>query len=34
LIPIIEDGSRLELPVHVKSVRERATEFARAQGTE
>jgi len=27
LIPLIEDGSRLELPVHVKSVQERASEF-------
>ncbi|HSM86001.1 MAG TPA: glutamate--tRNA ligase [Candidatus Limnocylindrales bacterium] len=27
LIPVIEDGSRLELPVHVKSVRERVREF-------
>jgi len=31
LIPLIEDGSRLELPVHVKSVRERVVEFAAAQ---
>src|SRR3954464_3994342 len=30
LIPIIEDGSRLELPTHVKSVRERADEFLQA----
>jgi glutamyl-tRNA synthetase/nondiscriminating glutamyl-tRNA synthetase len=30
LIPLIEDGSRLELPVHVKSVRERVAEFAAA----
>ena len=30
LIPLIEDGSRLELPVHVKSVRERAKEFLQA----
>ena len=29
LIPVIEDGSRLELPVHVKSVRERVAEFMR-----
>jgi glutamyl-tRNA synthetase/nondiscriminating glutamyl-tRNA synthetase len=32
LIPLIEDGSRLELPVHVKSVRERVAEFLTAQG--
>jgi nondiscriminating glutamyl-tRNA synthetase len=32
LIPLIEDGSRLELPVHVKSVRERTEEFVGAQG--
>jgi nondiscriminating glutamyl-tRNA synthetase len=31
LIPLIEDGSRLELPVHVKSVRERVQEFQAAQ---
>ncbi len=31
LIPLIEDGSRLELPVHVKSVRERVAEFSAAQ---
>jgi glutamyl/glutaminyl-tRNA synthetase len=30
LIPLIEDGSRLELPVHVKSVRERINEFLAA----
>jgi glutamyl-tRNA synthetase/nondiscriminating glutamyl-tRNA synthetase len=30
LIPVIEDGSRLELPVHVKSVRERVAEFKAA----
>ncbi len=30
LIPILEEGSRLELPVHVKSVRERVEEFQRA----
>ncbi|HZD95664.1 MAG TPA: glutamate--tRNA ligase, partial [Candidatus Sulfotelmatobacter sp.] len=30
LIPLIEEGSRLELPVHVKSVRERAEEFVAA----
>jgi glutamyl-tRNA synthetase/nondiscriminating glutamyl-tRNA synthetase len=34
LIPLIEDGSRLELPVHVKSVRERVAEFAAAQDLE
>jgi glutamyl-tRNA synthetase/nondiscriminating glutamyl-tRNA synthetase len=27
LIPLIEDGSRLDLPVHVKSVKERVEEF-------
>jgi nondiscriminating glutamyl-tRNA synthetase len=27
LIPLLEDGSKLELPVHVKSVRERVAEF-------
>jgi glutamyl-tRNA synthetase/nondiscriminating glutamyl-tRNA synthetase len=27
LIPLIADGSRLQLPVHVKSVRERVQEF-------
>lgn len=32
LIPIIEDGSRLELPRHVKSVRERVQEFMAARG--
>jgi glutamyl-tRNA synthetase/nondiscriminating glutamyl-tRNA synthetase len=31
LIPLIEDGSRLELPVHVKSVPERVQEFLAAQ---
>jgi nondiscriminating glutamyl-tRNA synthetase len=31
LIPVIEDGSRLELPVHVKSVRERVDEFIAAK---
>jgi nondiscriminating glutamyl-tRNA synthetase len=31
LIPLIEDGSRLDLPVHVKSVRERVAEFLAAQ---
>jgi glutamyl-tRNA synthetase/nondiscriminating glutamyl-tRNA synthetase len=30
LIPLIEDGSRLELPVHVKSVKERVEEFVSA----
>jgi nondiscriminating glutamyl-tRNA synthetase len=30
LIPVIEEGSRLPLPVHVKSVRERAQEFMEA----
>lgn len=30
LIPLIEDGSRLALPVHVKSVRERVREFMEA----
>ena len=30
LIPLLEDGSRLQLPVHVKSVRERVQEFAAA----
>jgi len=32
LIPLLEDGSRLELPVHVKSVRERVEEFVTAMG--
>jgi glutamyl-tRNA synthetase/nondiscriminating glutamyl-tRNA synthetase len=27
LIPLLEDGSKLELPVHVKNVRERVAEF-------
>jgi glutamyl-tRNA synthetase/nondiscriminating glutamyl-tRNA synthetase len=31
LIPLIEDGSRLDLPAHVKSVRERVTEFIATQ---
>ena len=31
LIPLIEEGSTLELPVHVKSVRERVAEFLAAQ---
>jgi nondiscriminating glutamyl-tRNA synthetase len=30
LIPVIEEGSNLPLPVHVKSVRERADEFLQA----
>jgi nondiscriminating glutamyl-tRNA synthetase len=30
LIPIIEEGSKLPLPVHVKSVRERVSEFMQA----
>jgi nondiscriminating glutamyl-tRNA synthetase len=30
LIPLVEDGSRLELPVHVKSVHERVQEFVDA----
>jgi glutamyl-tRNA synthetase/nondiscriminating glutamyl-tRNA synthetase len=30
LVPLIEEGSRLKLPVHVKSVLERAREFAAA----
>lgn len=30
LIPLIEDGSRLDLPVHVMSVRERAQDFVKA----
>lgn len=30
LIPVIEDGSQLQLPVHVKSVRERIKEFMTA----
>ena len=30
LIPLIEEGSRLNLPVHVKSVKERAEEFMAA----
>jgi glutamyl-tRNA synthetase/nondiscriminating glutamyl-tRNA synthetase len=32
LIPLLEEGSRLELPVHVKSVRERVQEFIAALG--
>ncbi len=32
LIPVIEDGSRLDLPVHVKSVRERVQEFVDGNG--
>src|SRR5215467_10701448 len=31
LIPIIEEGSKLQLPKHVKSVRERVAEFIAAQ---
>ena len=31
LIPILEEGSRLNLPKHVLSVRERVEEFARAR---
>jgi glutamyl-tRNA synthetase/nondiscriminating glutamyl-tRNA synthetase len=30
LIPLIEEGSKLPLPVHVKSVRERVSEFLQA----
>ena len=30
LIPLIEEGSKLDLPVHVKSVRERVREFVAA----
>jgi nondiscriminating glutamyl-tRNA synthetase len=30
LIPVIEEGSKLQLPVHIKSVRERAAEFLAA----
>ncbi len=30
LIPLIEEGSQLELPIHVKSVRERVSEFKSA----
>jgi nondiscriminating glutamyl-tRNA synthetase len=33
LIPIIEEGSKLNLPKHVKSVRERVEEFIRASGS-
>jgi len=33
LIPILEAGSRLNLPKHVLSVRERVEEFARARGS-
>ncbi|MDP9263340.1 MAG: glutamate--tRNA ligase [Acidobacteriota bacterium] len=33
LIPILEEGSRLQLPKQVKSVRERAEEFVAALGT-
>ena len=31
LIPLLEEGSRLKLPKHVLSVRERVEEFARAR---
>ena len=31
LVPILEEGSHLQLPRHVKSVRERVEEFARAR---
>ena len=31
LIPLLEEGSTLDLPVHVKSVRERVAEFMAAQ---
>ena len=31
IIPIIEEGSRLELPVHVMSVRERVEAFRAAR---
>ncbi len=33
LIPLIEEGSALKLPVHVKSVRERAQDFLAALGS-
>ena len=33
LIPILEEGSKLNLPKHVKSVRERVEEFIRASGS-
>src|SRR5205807_8794077 len=32
LIPILEEGSRLQLPKHVLSVSERVEEFAKARG--
>ena len=32
LIPILEEGSRLDLPKHVLSLRERVEEFGRAWG--
>ena len=32
LIPLLEDGAALPLPVHVKSVRERVEEFAGVKG--
>ncbi len=31
LIPIIEEGSQLKLPMHVLSVRERVEEFGKAR---
>lgn len=34
LIPIYEEGSKLELVVHVKSVSERLSEFAEVAGLE
>jgi glutamyl-tRNA synthetase/nondiscriminating glutamyl-tRNA synthetase len=33
LIPVIEEGSRLELPTHVKNVRERVQEFLATLGS-
>jgi glutamyl-tRNA synthetase/nondiscriminating glutamyl-tRNA synthetase len=33
LVPILEDGSRLNLPKHVLSVRERAEEFSKARAS-
>jgi len=32
LIPILEEGSRLPMPTHVLSVRERVEEFGKARG--
>jgi nondiscriminating glutamyl-tRNA synthetase len=32
LVPILEEGSRLQLPKHVLSVKERVEEFAKARG--